>query len=107
MNAHPDLFEWQKAVRRTDPVTSRDAARAAQSLAGRHHAMILACMREAGRPLACEEIGDRLHDAINHVQAGKRMCELERANLIVATEEKHTNRSGRQAFRYRLCEAAA
>lgn len=94
------LFEWHKSVRRDDPDTSKDAAKSAKSLASKHHEIILGVLRASTQPLAAEEIADRT-DTLNHVHIGKRLIELERGQLVVKTDEKHTNISGRQAYRYR------
>jgi hypothetical protein len=104
-----DLFDWRKSVRPSDPETSHEAAREAGQMAARHHKFILGALKAAKRPLAAEEIGDVTFELacdygweLNHVQVGKRLCELERAGLIVKTAEKHKNRSGRHGFRYAL-----
>lgn len=93
-----DLFEWEKAHRKSDPSTSRDAALSmADGAAGRHHRLIIKAMEEVSRPMAAEQISDMLG-----IDVWRRFCELERAELIERTEEKHKNRSGRYAFRYVL-----
>jgi DNA-binding HxlR family transcriptional regulator len=96
-----DLFEWHKAVRRSDPETSRDAAREARELAARHHALIIQVLKSTGRSMAAEEIADD-SGVLDKVLVGRRLCELERANLIRKTTERHKNRSGRHGFKYEL-----
>lgn len=95
-----DLFDWQKSRRRGGPSTSDDAAMEAGKLAARHHALILATLRERGCALAAEQIGDA--NNVGHVAINRRLTELERAGLIIKTKSKHTNRSGRGAFQYAL-----
>ncbi len=101
-------FEWQQSTRRNDPMTSHEAAMSAAGLASKHHAIILAVLKAADRPMAAEEIAQFSRDCppfppiLDKVLVGRRMCELERAGLIVKTTERHVNRSGRGAFRYAL-----
>lgn len=95
-----DLFDWSKAYRPTDPVTSPEAARSAMGLAARHHELILRVLRSTGRAMAAEEIGDDCD--IHHVAINRRLTELVRAGLIYRTTERHRNRSWRHALRYAL-----
>lgn len=96
-----DLLAWTSPrSRRRDPATSHESANHAAKFAGKHCADIVATLRAAGRAMACEEIADALGWA-SHVTANRRMSECVDAGLIARTEERHTNRSGRQAFKYR------
>lgn len=101
MKEHAALFEPHKAVRTLDSVTSHEAAYSAESVAGRHHAKILEILRQAGVPLAAEQIGDGAPE-IDKVAVGKRMVELERGGLVERTELRYVNRSGRGALKWRL-----
>lgn len=87
--------------RRSDPVTSREAGeQATQFRAGDHRAILGALGRATPNPLSAEQISDflRWHD---HVRVNRRLGELERAGQIQRTQERHINRSGRSAFKYR------
>ncbi len=97
------FFAERPNYRRTDPVTSREAGNAARKFIKGDHAEILRALRR--RPMACEEISDFL-GWNDHVRANRRMSEMERDGTIARTVERHTNRSGRQAFRYRLSDGA-
>ena len=111
----PDLFSYADSqppnYRPTDPITSRDAGRSVDKLAGEHHQIILAVLRHAGRPLAAEQIADAIGFGftrgkyalcLDYVAVGKRANELIEAGLIERTAEQHTNRTGRKAFRLRI-----
>ncbi len=95
---------WYNAehhARRDDPQTSHQAAEEHESVNGWHCRTILTVLRAAGIPLAAEEIADATED-MDTVAVAKRFCDLLRANQIERTAERHTNRSGRQAFKVRL-----
>lgn len=98
------LFDWEPPTppnyRRSDPATSKEAGDHARSFIHKQHAEILAVMRAAGRPMAAEEIGDVM--GCDHVAINRRLPELERAEAIERTAERHKNRSGREAVRYRV-----
>ncbi|RPJ38765.1 MAG: hypothetical protein EHM35_03805 [Planctomycetaceae bacterium] len=102
----PNPFDWQKAVRSTDPDTSEAAAKSMTLAAGVQHTAILMIMTRARRPMAAEQIADRDDDNLNQVAVNRRLSELERAQLVIKTDQKHTNRSGRSAYKYRLPTAA-
>ncbi len=96
-----DIFtDWSPRSRRADPSTSHESANHAGKFAGKHCAEILSLLRDFKFPMAAEEIADALGWA-SHVQANRRLPELVDAGLIIRTEERHTNRSGRSAFKYR------
>lgn len=90
--------------RNGDPHTSREAGRAARGFADGDCADIYAAMQQAGRPLAAEEISDRL-GWNNHVRVNRRLAELVDAARIAPTDDLHTNKSGRRARRYRVATA--
>jgi helix-turn-helix protein len=98
-----DLFSLNPAQPRnyhhSDPVTSKEAGIAARSFIKSDQSEILRAL-EAG-PMACEEISNFLGWG-DHVRANRRMKELVRAGLIERSNEKHINRSGCGAFKYRL-----
>lgn len=104
-----DLFTYAEELqrgrpsrnyRRTDPSTSKEAGEHAERWRSGDHAAILMILQKSMRPLAAEQIADELKWD-SHVRANRRLPELERAGLIQKTEELHTNRSGRRAFKYR------
>lgn len=98
-----DLFSYADTrpinYRHTDPITSRDAGRAAQKFRTGDQSEILRALRR--RPMAAEEISDFLgwNDS---VRVCRRLAEMIRADLIERTADKHTNRNGRGAFRHRV-----
>jgi len=90
------------SYRRTDPITSREAGEHATQFRAGDHKMILGALgRAAPQPLSAEQISDFLHWR-DHVRVNRRLGELERAGQIQRTQERHTNRSGRSAFKYRV-----
>lgn len=110
------LLDWVAAqpqnFRASDPDTSRSAGEGANRFRGADQEQIFQALQRAGRPLAAEEISDRLRWD-NHVRVNRRLAELAapvidefgalvRPALIERTEQKHTNRSGRQAYRYQV-----
>lgn len=99
-----DLFTIGPRARTADPSTSHEAAARAEKFLGAHHKSILAEMGRVGVPLAAEQIGDAI--GITHVQVNRRLSELRDLNKVERTEEKHKNRSGSKAYKYRLVESA-
>lgn len=87
--------------RRNDPATSREAGERATEFIDGDHADILKALRQLAVPLAAEQISDHLKWS-DHVRVNRRLKELERADRIERTEQRHTNRSGRSAFKYQL-----
>ena len=85
--------------RTDDPVTSKLAAFEVAGLKRKHERAILAVLQGSPRPLAAEQIGDRIGLAM--VQVCRRLKDLERASVAEPTEELHTNRSGRKAVKWR------
>jgi response regulator of citrate/malate metabolism len=106
-----DLFEFAHDLekkrtpvqtwRNGDPETSLEAGVAAESFVSEHHAAIILTLKSTGRAMAAEEIADFIGWS-SHVTANRRLAELADSGIIVRTEERHKNRSGRSAFRYRL-----
>tara|TARA_R100001143_G_scaffold62702_1_gene66745 strand:+ start:1599 stop:1925 length:327 start_codon:yes stop_codon:yes gene_type:complete len=96
-----DLFDPRLAARRDDVNTSHAAAESMIGAAQRHHRLILNVMRIGGL-WSAQEIADAT--SIDYVAVGKRMCELRRNGSVRRTDEKHRNRSGREAYKYTLTE---
>ena len=110
-----DLFAYADSrppnYRASDPITSRDAGRAAHKWSAEHHQIILAVLRRAGQPLAPEQIADGIGFGfqrglyafvLDTVQVCKRAAELIESGDVERTAERHTNRSGRSAFKLRI-----
>jgi len=100
LGASMDLFEWTRAVRRTDPDTSVRAAIKAEKFAGEHHQMIISALWASGVPMASEQIADRI--GLDHAAVWRRMSELERGGVIEKSGDEHLNRSNRWAKKYRI-----
>jgi predicted Rossmann fold nucleotide-binding protein DprA/Smf involved in DNA uptake len=81
----------QPAARKSDPVTSHEAARSARSFAGEHHQAILEAL--AHGPAGASGIAARC-GLLPH-QINKRLNELARAGRIVATGSVVESASGR------------
>lgn len=90
-------FEPYKLARQTDVDTSHDAAESIKTSRETQHQAILAAMKLANAPLTAEKIGEVLGYPV-----WRRMTELEQAGLIVRTNIKWKNRSGRQAYCYEI-----
>lgn len=106
MTADFDLFAFadvHRMYRRTDPPTSPEAAikTVVRNVKSDHHALILSALKRAGRPMAAEEIADATPIG-DHVAVNRRLPELVREGLIERTTERHKNRSGSSAYRYRM-----
>jgi predicted ArsR family transcriptional regulator len=101
MDEPSDLFDPRLAARQTDVDTSHDAAESMVSAAGRHHSLIMEVLR-AGGLWSAQEIANV--SEINYIAVNRRLPELTRAGLIERTDEKHKNRSGRMAYKYRLVD---
>ena len=96
-----DLFESVRHLaRRSDPVTSHEAAQKAVRLAETDEADIVRTLRREGIPLAAEQISDIL-GWDDHVRVNRRLSAIVEQGLIFLTEERHKNRSWRSAFKYR------
>ena len=94
-----DLFDPRLAVRRDDVDTSHMAAESMIGTARRHHHLILNVMRNGGL-WSAQEIADAT--SIDYVAVSRRMSELRRNGVVHRTDEKHRNRSGREAYKYTL-----
>lgn len=79
-------------ARRTDPVTSHQAATEAKELQARHHRLIVECLRRHG-PLGKDGIAART--SITGVAVARRMSELERAGKARPTGRTVPSTSGR------------
>jgi len=88
----------EPAARKSDPVTSHQAARAARSFAGEHHTAILAAL--AAGPAGASGIGARC-GLLPH-QVNKRIHELAKAGRIVATGRVVESASGRGEREWRV-----
>ena len=101
-----DLFTYSAPPRsrRNDPDTSHAAGDEAASFINAHHRVILDALRGSAEPLAAEQIADA-GGLKSHIAVNRRLSELVDRNLIRPTEERHVNRSGRKAVKYRLVGA--
>jgi len=77
--------------RRTDPVTSKAAGRAAREFLGDHERRILEAL--AAGPGTKDEIASRC--GLTEQQVARRMHGLKRAGLVEPTGETRPSRSGR------------
>jgi predicted transcriptional regulator len=99
MDEPSDLFDPRLAARQTDVDTSHDAAESMQFKVGKQHNAVLTELMVSYSPMAAEQI-----EQLCGYPVWRRMSELERAGLIERTDEKHKNRSGRMAYKYRLAD---
>lgn len=83
-----------------DPETSRDAGEAAKRFVSGHRLDIYNTLAASPVPLAAEQIADIL--GMEHVQINRRLPELCDAGMIEPTDDRHTNRSGAKARKYRV-----
>jgi predicted ArsR family transcriptional regulator len=79
-------------ARRTDPVTSHEAARMASEFAGTHCARIHAALIQCG-PMDPEQIGAMV--GMDGYQCRKRLSDLKKAGNAEPTGEVVPTRSGR------------
>lgn len=86
------------SARTSDADTSHDAANSMIGVAEQHQELIHTILSGSPIPLAAEQISDRCD--LDYVAINRRLPELLRAEKIVKTELKHTNRSGRSAYKY-------
>lgn len=99
MNAQLSIdFPDAPRARRRDPVTSHEAARQAKQLAADHHRLILNVLRDHGA-LGKDGIGART--ALTGVQVCRRLGELEKLGLIVATGRHVMSTAGRAEREWR------
>ena len=85
------------ACRRNDPITSRLAARMAGGLVADHHRRILDAL--AAGPAGKTEIGGR--SGLTEQQVARRMHELARGGLVLATGKTVRSASGRPEREWR------
>ena len=88
----PPPTDFSKRARRTDPQTSKDAAKSVEAFGEGHHGVILAALRAHG-PATVYEIEARTK--IQAHKVGKRMCELEARLLVEQTGDERKSPSGR------------
>lgn len=87
----------QRMIRRTDPVTSAEAAEKALSFKARHEASIYACLKDHG-PQICEQISEKT--GLDAVAVARRMAAMEGRKLI-ARDGRDVNRRGNGVTRWR------
>lgn len=85
-------FDPHLLARRTDPVTSHQAAQRVREFASGHAATVLECLRKYG-PCTVDEIAK--HTPLLAQQTNKRLPELQRAGLVKPTGEIRLSASGR------------
>lgn len=99
------LSLWERNhARRSDPDTSREAARRARSLAGQHAAQILAVLRQGGNQ-TCTEIA--VASGLTAVQVARRMHELVDAGEVVVADGHGLTASGRPSRCFSIGRIAA
>ncbi len=91
----------QPAARKSDPVTSHQAARSARSFAGEHHTAILEAL--AHGPAGASGIAARC-GLLAH-QVNKRITELAKAGRIVETGRVVQSASGRGEREWRVASS--
>jgi len=82
----------EPTARRSDPVTSHEAAESAKELAARHHRIILAALSRG--PAGKDRIGTLT--SLTGVQVCRRLTELHRAGQIEPTGRTVASTAGRQ-----------
>lgn len=75
----------QRLARRTDPLTSHQAAQHAQKFAPKQHARIQEALEMIGHPAGAHEIAEIA--GLTQVQVCKRLPEMQRAGLVEPTGE--------------------
>lgn len=93
------MYQANKAVRKTDPRTSHQAAHAARAFVGTQHAAIMRVLRRVKKANP-EQIGMKLGLPAHSIR--RRLPELERAGLICVTGETVPTISGRQQRVWRV-----
>lgn len=90
----------EPTARTTDPDTSHEAAEDARLRSGKHRALALAALREAGsRGLTDFELADRT--GVAQTSIGVRRKELQRAGYVEATDMRRPAPSGSAAIVWR------
>lgn len=96
---HAIDFPGSPMARRRDPITSHLAAEQAAEMAQRHHALILAVLREHG-PLGKDGIASRLR-GVDGVAVCRRLTELQRQGQIEETGRLVKSSAGRAEREWR------
>jgi len=86
--------------RRSDPITSKNAAKRVGEFASTHHDKILEAMANLATPAGAEQIA--AYSRIDAYQVRKRMPELARAGVVEALELMRPTTSGRFERLWRL-----
>jgi predicted ArsR family transcriptional regulator len=92
------LLDSTPRARRTDPITSHEAAASAKDLQAKHHRLIVACLKEHG-PLGKDGIAART--SITGVAVCRRLSELEHGGLIAPTGRTVKSTAGRNEREWR------
>lgn len=90
----------EPTARRSDPITSHDAAESAKELAARHHRIIVAALSRG--PAGKDRIAALT--SLSGTQVARRTCELHRQGLIEPTGRTVTSTAGRQEREWRISE---
>ena len=93
-------FDASRLARSSDVDTSHAAAENSEDLRRNHFRAICNALQQG--PGTAEEVSDRIGGALDRVQVAKRWKEMVAAGLVVRTEDKGRNSTGRQAYRYEL-----
>jgi predicted ArsR family transcriptional regulator len=97
---YADRLDTLPLFRRTDPVTSRDAAATVKAFAGEHHQAILEALSHG--PAGASGIAARC-GLLPH-QVNKRITELAKAGRIVATGRVVESASGRGEREWKIMQ---
>ena len=89
-------FQPHRLHRRTDPDTSEAAAKAAYAVVQGHEHVISIALSGNPTGLTSEEIGD--YTSLGQVPVARRLRAMAERNLVIATDERRRNRSGRAAI---------
>ncbi len=103
MTPHPKSDFARTHAHSDDPSTSKEAAASAEPSAKSIAQKVLQVVVDAGRPLAVEEIVDRLPDH-GHYQVARRVSDLHNAGKIEPSTLVHHNRNGRKAIMWRVVQ---
>lgn len=83
----------RQLARRSDPITSHEAAERVKEFAAGHHKMILDCLKEHG-PLSPDQIATRIR--LDKFQICRRLPELEKSGHAEPTGETRLSATGRK-----------
>ncbi len=90
----------QSHAKRSDPVTSHEAAESVVGAGAAIKTAIMAYMRQQGRPLAPEQVAKGMDLPLYTV--ARRMSDLKNEQRLFESDERHRNTTGRHAIRLRL-----